>query len=526
MTTRYRISGSFLLRSPLHVGDGASDKWKLDDGGRRSGSPDGIEVRTVCVGKKIDGTGTAPYIPGSSLKGALRGWCQQFHSDRAVVDSLFGTQKAGGKAIFEAATLTTAAIPPTSTWQWWDSERSTCVSANVTLDPRTRTAQDRKLRHAEYVPEGSVFTVTFFLLDPTEEELDLLLYLLNNCNESSPLALRFGAGAPDGWGSVKWTLQKIEKCGAAEVAEWISKAQTSAVAGQPIVSARQGAWSKTDSIAINKRALSRFQPVAAPETVKLEITLQLQGGFLVNDPSQRRKGGEGAILHSPLRLRSQRAYLPASSFRGAFRSQARCIWRTLQQVHPNDAVTDRPLREAKYAADQEDLFGFYQLFGAPGWASPLAISDFIPVDTKTGDLATKQEFIAIDRFTGAGAESRKFNAFREVGQELRGSVTVNLEALRSAKCGPWVFALLLFTLRDLVEGDITFGWGASKGYGAAVANVSAMPGHSLANTVADFVKLLPRSVGPAVALEASLKEWAAEFSTVVRRHADTCKNWD
>jgi hypothetical protein len=102
------------------------------------------------------------------------------------------------------------------------------------------------------------------------------------------------------------------------------------------------------------------------------------------------------------------------------------------------------------------------VFGAAGWRSPLRVSDFVG-----SSLATlRQEFLAIDRFTGGGAEHLKFDAETADRPVLTGHISLDLEALGDVGVGRWALGLLALTLRDLLEGDLTFGFGAAKGFGA------------------------------------------------------------
>jgi len=43
---------------------------------------------------------------------------------------------------------------------------------------------------------------------------------------------------------------------------------------------------------------------------------------------------------------------------------------------------------------------------------------------------------------------------------------------------------------------------------------------------AAFVRLLPSGTGPDPALESRFREWDADFSAAVRRHAVNCKTWE
>jgi hypothetical protein len=77
-----------------------------------------------------------------------------------------------------------------------------------------------------------------------------------------------------------------------------------------------------------------------------------------------------------------------------------------------------------------------------------------------------QEFVAIDRFTAAGGmDNRKFNAEGCWQPQLKGAVTIDLERLEKLGDPTPSLGLLALVLRDLADGDLSFGWGAGKGYG-------------------------------------------------------------
>jgi CRISPR/Cas system CSM-associated protein Csm3 (group 7 of RAMP superfamily) len=215
---------------------------------------------------------------------------------------------------------------------------------------------------------------------------------------------------------------------------------------------------------------------AVHSAVSLAITLNFESHFLVNDPSQTGTMEEEKPAHAPLRDSAGRIVLPASSFRGALRSQAEKILRTLrgeQAACYPDSKGPRPACEAVYSVSElRRLCPVCQLFGAPGWRSPLGISDFKTNDVVSDDELFIQEFLAIDRFTGGGAKGAKFNARAIYRPRLSGSISINLEALARAGAGCWALGLLTLTLRDMIEGDIRFGFGAAKGYGIARAKIA------------------------------------------------------
>jgi hypothetical protein len=182
------------------------------------------------------------------------------------------------------------------------------------------------------------------------------------------------------------------------------------------------------------------------------------------------------------------------------RAQAERIARTLAGTRAAELVFDpAALKQGRppvvrSVGELEALDAVSCLFGAPGWRSPLRVTEFDLAPGSAAPEAARQEFVAIDRFTGGGADERKFNAepFAATGAEgfsMHGTIALDLRALdtlAAARSAPatgegamagWegVLWLLKYVLRDLEEGDIGFGAGRSKGYGACTVTVQMAP---------------------------------------------------
>src|SRR6267142_104431 len=133
-----------------------------------------------------------------------------------------------------------------------------------------------------------------------------------------------------------------------------------------------------------------------------------------------------------------------------------------------------PRREAIEQKSQlADLCLASQVFGAPGWRTPIGLTDFT-LSAGTEPHYIMHEMLAIDRFTGGSTEGLKFNAKALCRPRLEGTVTANLEALERSCAGTGGLMLLAFVFRDLIEGDIALGFGAGKGYGACRVVVRAV----------------------------------------------------
>lgn len=442
---RWRISGTLTTTSALHIGSGRpTERAQIKDQHGRA-----CEINAVAA----DCHGAA-YIPGSTLKGNLRGWLEQNGADPTLAERVFGVmdtnnpeRRWGGKAEFTDAFFARDTVSSRPALRWWDGARKTCVAPGVAIDPHTRTADDEKLFYHEFVPPGVEFNVEIGGRDLEDPEVDLLLAGLLAMD--LPGGPKLGAGTADGWGRMSWRLDSIERSDA--LAAWLAgKADCFYV--------------KLDHSPYVKRANALLQRLGGGSSLAIDLGISFDSHFLVNDPSQC--GKDGLPDHAPVTENGQ-IVLPASSIRGAFRSQAE---RILKTIFP-DEVTE--VRSVEGIEDVRKLPRFCQLFGATGWRSPVHFTDFRP-DPDVPDnqgVEQTQDFVAIDRFTGGGEEGKKFNARSSYRPVLRGSLRVDLDALDRAGAGPGALGLLALTFRDLLEGDITFGFGAAKGYGSCTVEV-------------------------------------------------------
>lgn len=468
---RWMVVGRLTTLSPLHVGSG--DTTRRDRTHPRplvnESTGDPVEINAVCTGADY-----RPIIPGPTLKGNLRSRARQAGLSPDSFDALFGSEDAesplsvGGKVEFYDAAADPDVQPAfgeDGEPPYWDTDRLTGVAAGVAIDRRTRTAAEERLFHHEFVPPGMSFVTRLSGQDLSEDELEDLLFLLEDFNRGGP---GLGAGEADGWGSVGWELTDLRRITKGEVAGWIAAAVPAAGydALAPIPEAERQAWAG--------RARSRATSSVDSSLLRLAVTLNFQSHFLVNDPSRTGSVDEGLPAHAPLRDTAGRPLLPAGSFRGALRGQAEKILRTLHgsraACYPGGGGP-RPACGAVYEVeDVARLCAACVVFGAPGWRSPLRVSDFIECEA-CGDPVT-QEFLAIDRFTGGGAPGAKFNALAFYLPKLSGTIDLDLAALDRARAGRWALGLLTLALRDLIEGDVRLGFGAAKGYGAATAELS------------------------------------------------------
>jgi CRISPR-associated RAMP protein (TIGR02581 family) len=467
---RWKIEGTLTTETPLRIGDG--DSLPANKRLATTYLKEDAQVNSVATDKD-----NKPYIPASAIKGNLRAWAKNVLTDDEI-EIIFGsrdpqleTAKAG-KVQFANAYIQPNSTDGFKSLPDWSSERLTAVSAAIAVNRKTRTASDKKLFHSEYVPAGITFNFELSGNDYQEELLkgDELFKKLLTLLKGFANGCRIGAetsGAEESWGKLEWNITAIKCSTADSINKWLADDSAELLELIPNLEALQ---KEAGEFALNLNT----QPT------KLSLVLECSDDFLVNDPSKTKKDKNDISdlpNHTPLRNKDGLPVLPKSSIKGAVRSQAERILRTMacsQEVTEFEKIACYP-DDMKNAcspiSDINDLGKLClacQLFGASGWKSPVSFSDF----TATKATARKREFVGIDRFTGGVSGSNKFNAEVAHQPTLTGEISVDFNRLGVDK--DWAIGLLALTFRDLLEGDIRFGFGRAKGFGEVTAKIDGL----------------------------------------------------
>jgi len=438
----WKIEGILTTETPLHIGDGfTTQHGKIKEGDRP-------EDKCVDITSVVTDCNGMAYIPATSIKGNIRSWIKSRLGFTCIIEKVFGSESnkkesaMGGKAEFWNA-YALEGQDVCYNGSYWRPERLTDVTVSVALDRRRKTAIDRKLFYYEFVPPGIKFNLTVIIPSANMNEVAHLFYALEyGFSDENPIGI--GASTSDGWGRLKWELRDIKKIDTKDVEKWVNETIGKKCDFAPL--------DKEESQYLTNEACKFSCSALLNKTERFNIELKFKGPFLVNDPGRVVKGETED--HIPKRNHDGNIILPAKSFRGTFRSQAERIIRTLdgKACCPSD-----PCKPDK--SDKKPCLAC-QIFGSTGQKSLVSFTDFVQSNEKK---CIKQEFVAIDRFTGGGAKSLKFNAQAVIDPELKGTISYkpNIE--------DWAKGLLALTLRDLEEGDITFGFGSAKGYGKCEA---------------------------------------------------------
>lgn len=530
MAPELLISAPLTLRSALHVGGTGGDEV-ADDSIRRDASG-------------------RPFVPGSALVGPLRAlatrlaprilpytrYCAALTDRRHVcgcpVCQLFGEvnpeaeadeNQLGGRA----SALWCADVMLTGATQ---------VRDGVAIERANRAARATLKYTTELLMATAPGELQLTLRSTGSESTDvqnrrLLALLLHEWQQGrGTLGGRVGRGlGAFSLGPPVWRLRDLRE--PANLMAFLRREDDDYSAGTSVLSDEQVTQLKAivASPILPAPAGDRLRDwpayAVARAWAELELILSFSGPLLVSDPGSATWSG---FDHAPLgaTLAGPAVWvLPGSGLRGVLRSQAERIARTLatraaadrgefllrcpagdptnirsaeQPLATSDALLRvREAAQAEHrqredeAVDERTAPAHHdladRLFGGVRLGSRLMIAD-APL---LGEARLKAlDFLAIDRFTGGGRDSAKFDAVALWSPCFAAR-------LRIENPQPWELGWLLLTLRDLHDGLTGVGFGRSKGFGRAqIVSWKLRLGYLDAADRAALASTLPDGVAP------------------------------
>jgi CRISPR/Cas system CSM-associated protein Csm3 (group 7 of RAMP superfamily) len=463
ISSRIKITGTIKAQTPLHVGGLGTDP-------------------TVDLSLAVNGQNQI-YIPGTSLAGAFRNWMTDHD---LPVNNLWGFQedtsqkkdlqeKDKGHASFIIIDDAVVTLPKGAIAELRD---------HVGIDRIFGTASDKTKFDRAILPKGSRFPLEMTIDTKKNDAIEQLIEQLLSALKQD--GLRLGAAKTRGLGLIKISdLQRQDYDFRSFKATLAAlKLQTASSKGQP--------YEPQQSIASQKLHLSiDWEPIGAV------MVKSGQDGVAVD------------ILPLASRDNDQVAFvLPGSAIKGALRSQAERILRTVLQVSGSpDGKPEKILQEqlehpqldltqwlfgksgtgdktetisfGRGALMVDDCFCQKQLNPQAWQAVEQAIDDPKHPDSGTlrgsldaaGLTEIQQAFhVAIDRWTGGAADQMLYSALEPFNLQWHPiELTLDLKRI-PAEYHPVVKALLLLTLRDLAAGRIPLGYGVNRGYGSLKVN--------------------------------------------------------
>lgn len=493
--SRYKINGILTAMSPIHVG-GLGGNVDTD------------------LALAVNGKGDY-YIPGTSLAGALRNWMEII--DIESTNFLWGPKDPNSDQGHASFILVEDAILKNNT------NVSSEIRDNVAIDRHWGTAVDKMKFDRMILPRGTKIKLEITLERPVKinknsallksEWIDLtdeqwhkyqskfaqLLAALQNGQVS------LGAAKTRGLGRVKLEDLKIK---------------------EQILHNQQGMLQTllNGCSQVNWNNLISQNHVNSPAKIEIEIhwkpsnpvMVKAEGDGIAVDILPLVSGFNGGITF----------VLPGSSIKGAFRTQAERILRTVTQQETlridnnesqsfNDQIDIELVQTifgspAQFAPDQEQQLGYLGALSVDDCFAKIPLNKWSDVENSTDEKSlrealndnnlnqTQQVFhVAIDRWTGGAADSFLYTVLEPMGFNWF-PLNLSLDLRRLKKCSDPVIifafpiliesglyrlaslllqnqlkrkkyqclTLLLLTLRDLMNERIPLGFGTNRGMGA------------------------------------------------------------
>lgn len=462
---RIIITGTLTTQSNLHIGSGEEQSWGDGEEAPSLGEKKGSS--NIVVGRE---TGGQPYIPASSLRGYLRSEI----SDPTLRQAIFGlgrqptesaeTGNVGHLRLYDAHLLV--------------GEWSTDHISRTRIDPLTQAAKEHHLSTHEVIPPGTGFDLTLELDDSTEEEVKALLQALASLGENTPGG-QLGKGKSIGQGRMVWRLSEIRGLSKENLKRWLQPPPAEKPGNKKGKRAKSTETNKSfscDTCFVSEyfddltnyfiKALDSATGSSASVWNTIVFSLNAHSPILINDPErvkqrqQALKKGQAGQKSTDSRAEKEtspdaiyrrhqgQVCIPGSTLKGWLRAHCRRILLTI-------------LSSAEEAEEQNIDLLLASLFGSTDEGRGILQFEDALADIDGEKDLHPQTFIAVDRFTGGAKAGALYNVEAVWPQKpFSGKLHYRKEKLQA-----WMKMLLLYALRDAMEGDLVLGWGKSRGYG-------------------------------------------------------------
>jgi len=402
---RAKLKGTLTVLTPLHIGDGTFSEVV------------NTQEETTLENQFCRDINGLPYVPSSSYRGALRALLQE----GAIRDKLFGYSGEGEN---DGAMGALRCYDATCN----QTEIADSKITRTAIDSRLGVAKEHQLFTSNVVPIGTKFNLEIELDDISQEEIQVILGAIALLSKNSN---GLGRSKRVGQGKLHWKLDNFKTIDQESMSEWISSPDSSLK------------W-------VSQKTFPEpsFDLCHSPTQASLPFTLTFHSPWLINDPTL--VAGTQKDPKLEYSRRKSKGLLPATSFKGWIKHQARRIIQTLLDDVPNaQDITEQWLAE---------------IFGDTNKASWLTLSDAISEEDVKEHIQT---FNAVDRFTGGVKDTALYTVRAASACLVQGTIGASTFDKQD-----WRLGLLALIFRDAMEGDLKLGWGKSKGYGQATMAIS------------------------------------------------------
>ena len=444
---RVLVNGKLVLRTPTHLGVGDTDN-----------PIDMPLLRDPLEGRAL--------LTGSTMAGALRNYLHRQNPSLAL--KLFGSVQ--GDTSRESYLIIDDALGDFPKVEFRDG---------VAINPKTRTAANKKKFDYELLQAGTFFDIQLELLVPLDEGDQYIEGLVICLTALEREQLNLGKRKRRGFGRCgvsDWSVQRFDMTSPQGMFAWLEHSS--------------GTLTNGDSIA--KRLLDREIDLISADVCQLIFDVEIDGSVLIRSDADSDSGPDFVHLHS-YRDGEKRPIISGTSIAGALRQRTLKIANTLEK---NGQEVANALFGA-YAYDNESDLA---LTASRIWIEEAEILE--PVQRV-------QSRIKIDRLTGSTFQEALFTeqpifAKAQTGFRIR----LRLMEPQNSDVG-----LLLLLVKDLWLGDLTLGGESSIGRGRLVGKRAELTFNGqkwiIAETGAGTLEIKNPSDPDSVQLQNFVNEFAA-----------------
>jgi CRISPR/Cas system CSM-associated protein Csm3 (group 7 of RAMP superfamily) len=370
-------------------------------------------------------------IPATSFAGVLRDRLERLYNtatDEFELDWLFGNTRQPNQEDQKCSDIVFYDLSA-------DKENDTAVQQGVRMNRKYLAAEDKGKFDREIVLNER-FNFFFYIEKTTDDKKFYQKWLKRLAAIVTAKDVFFVGGrnsVGNGWG----VFDEVKYC----------DYDFTVPANLEAFLTRKGSEQDFITAYMNKEHHPLPQTTSAPSDeywIKIGYSMEFKDAFLINDPESD-VSDETADFN--FLKWNNRFILPGSSVKGVFRNRSEMIANTI----------DIPLKIIN------EVFGFADADSKKkkqksrilfSYAFPIPQENIIP-----GKLLTS---VSIDRFTGGAAEAALFDFNVLMNSMFKGRIILKLNEENI-----WCLGLLYLLFRDIQEGDLSFGFGRTKGWGQA-----------------------------------------------------------
>lgn len=440
IAARVIVEGDLVLQTPAHFGSG--------DGSDLTDMPLLVDA--------LDGQ--TPLLTGASIAGALRSYLREREHgyDQVANHQSLSVCLFGGLKEDKEGKQSPLVVEDVLGRDYGMETRS-----GVKINPKTRTAEEKKLFDVQLWQAGTTFCLRFELLCQADNETHLKEALAAALTGLSDGSITLGMRKRRGYGRVavsKWRVKRYDLMQPAGLLDWLAHGHkpladvSNITEGSDIGQALGVSPWATD----NRREFH------------LEAKFSLDGSLLI-----RSGGGKDDVGPDMIHLKARQPngnhepIVSGTSLAGVLRARALRIANTINPDKAEELIACifGPKKDERTPTGKDKK---------EAWASRLIVKETTIQKART-DLV--QSRVSIDRFTGGARETALFDEQPVFGNDQT-AVTVGfcLLAPKDHEIG-----LLLLLLKDLWTGDLPLGGESSVGRGrlkGQLANLNYRDGHA------------------------------------------------